>query len=202
MPRNWFEILVITLALASGAIGALAKKLREQAAKKRAQDAATRAELERLRTGRPAPEAAPPPPPAAPEPDLVRRRREQIERLRRGSRPGSTGESVVIQVPGVGPVVIARPAPQPTPRPADQRPKPPARREGKRKPRPSQAPAAPRLEPAGQASTARLVAAPESTEAVPTAARGTPLVPTTRDEWRRLIVMREVLGPPLALRGP
>ena len=203
--------MIIALALGSGAIGALVKKLREQAEKKRAQDVRVRAELERLRTGRdpeqPAGpgEAMPPPEPMAAEPELVRKRREHIERLRRGSQ-GQATETVVIQVPGAGPVVISRPVPQP--RPPVMRPGP-SRREPKRKAKPVAPPPPPARPPhvltPTESTTIRRVAEDDFAASSPTpgvAGTVTGTLPRTREEWRRLVVMREVLSPPLSMREP
>jgi hypothetical protein len=45
----------------------------------------------------------------------------------------------------------------------------------------------------------------QTTGTQPTAARAVAagqLVPNSPEEWRRALVMREVLSPPLAIRGP
>jgi hypothetical protein len=204
-PKNWFEIVVIILALGSGAIGALAKKSREQAEKKRAQDALMRAELERLRTGRdPEQPAEPVPQPVAAEPELVRKRREHIERLRRAAQAAPEG-AVVIQVPGAGPIVIARPSPRTAP--AGMRPAPP-RREPKRRAKPVAPPPpvpsrTPHVLTPTESTTQRRVDAYEpSTAPAPAAPMTAAALPRSREDWRRLVVMQEVLSPPLALREP
>jgi hypothetical protein len=209
-PKNWFELVVIVLALGSGAIGALAKKIREQAEKKRAQDALMRAELERLRTGRDPEQPAEPLPQPVAEPELVRKRREHIERLRRASQAATEG-AVVIQVPGAGPIVIARPTARPAPTarpvPPGMRPAPP-RRESKRRAKPIAPPApapsrTPHILTPTESTTRRRVDAYEPAAApAPAAATAAAALPRSREDWRRLVVMQEVLSPPLALREP
>lgn len=135
-----------------------------------------------------------------------------------GPAAGGPPQDLVIQLPGGRVLRIPAPQqpqgsqPQPQPRPQPQRPKrqPQPRPQSKSQPKPQ--PVA--LDPAysGESTTeARLgkplsvQQTPEEVYAIPSGvARPIPVLekPMTPADWRRAIVMREILDRPLALRDP
>lgn len=139
--------------------------------------------------------------------------------------PGPTrpprAQPPIVFIPGSsGPIVVtprkpARPGPQartPARPPAQQVPRAGKRPAAAPRQRPSQriAPAQPQERPAASASTSHGLLSDINTQA-PTAPVDLPTgqnmergenIPRTPGEWRRALVMREVLSKPLALRAP
>lgn len=172
---QYFHLIVIVLIVGSSAISWAFKKLQEQRARKQVADEIERRRLEMLRTGRdPGPRGEIAMEESRPEHDpesgrraeLARRRREQIEELRRRAAQRQAGQSgtlptaptaagpgaatqtpppplqqeVVIQLPGGRVLRI----PAPAPAGADIRPPQTARQGPKQSPRPPKPPRAPR----------------------------------------------------------
>jgi hypothetical protein len=221
MPRNWwFQLVVIVLALGSGVIGTIFKKLQEQAAKKRVQDELMRREVERLRTGRdPDREDASSAERARREAEVARRRKAQLEELRR--RAAQRGASA-----GPAPTTAGATASRPAavvvaPSPADGRVS-----RGKRS-RASKAsvPAPPLPSRASEASSsgpraaarARAAASAPGGSLLPRAASAADspetkelvdllsslrgfTAPRSVEELRRAVVLKELLDLPVSLR--
>lgn len=218
--QNLIQIIAIAIVLGVSGLSWLYRKLREQAALKRIEDERRRRQEELLRTGRD-PLAEPAPPDDGGEErrrqhEIAARREAELQELRRRQAgapiaqrpapaqvqvppgiliqiPGTSSPIVVKPLPGGGRVTTARtPAPpQRQPRPARPRGPRPTKRPAERKPEPVQRDT-PRPSPA-------LEQLPPPTS--PDAAAPSPH-PTTPEEWRRAIIMREILSPPLAARPP
>jgi len=254
---NWVRLVGLLIVFGFSLLSWVLRKLQEQAAKKKSQEAIERRELELLRTGRPSVPTpgtpaqvrvqtgpAPAAPAAATQSDVdrrieeLRRRREAMARQRAAAgtgpaptmtppvpaparptaaqqRPQADRPPPFVFIPGSsGPIV-----PQRTPRPAP--PTTPIPSQGQSPARPKREPKQePRRAPAGPASQGTLAAKLERRDAAhdakdaahdARAAIGSPPIPIARDdarvgfpstaaEWRRALISREVLSPPIALR--
>ncbi|MFM9995944.1 MAG: hypothetical protein ACKVU4_09095 [Phycisphaerales bacterium] len=224
MPRGLnFYIFLAVVAFWIG--GAVVRKLREQAQKKRAIDARRQREEDILRTGRD-PQKAAPTPEAALELRQQRavesRRTSELEELRRrragadrpAPAPSEAPAGIVIQIPGVAAPIVIKAIPRgPGLAPARGTPVPPPaapqratrqRPGSKRKPRPSTT--TPMIEPApADAAESTVFRAAAATPAQSTGLSGPDAVfeaPRTPAEWRRAMILREVLGTPVGMREP
>lgn len=222
---NYVQLIVLLIVMGFSGLSWLFRKIQEQAAKKRAMDQLERRKLEALRTGRDVGAEASGDVDAQAR-EQAARRRAQIEELRRRQQersrakvnvpaaertppmrplppilrvPGSSGPTVPQRGPGR--TTSIKPVPVPKPQRATQekrRPQPPkpARRPLEQRPVESRRITAP-LE------QQQLTAAPPE----PAPAREVLAVtgvsrPRSAAEWRRAIVLSELLSPPKALRGP
>jgi hypothetical protein len=253
---NWLRLLGLLIVFGFSLLSWVLRKLQEQAAKKKAQQAIENRELELLRTGRPgvptpgAPaqvrvQTGPPPaPPGTPTQSDVDRRIEELRRRREAMarqraapatgpaatmsapspaptaqtatpRPQTDRPRPFVFVPGSsGPIVpqrVPRPAPPTAPVPSQSQSPPRQKREPRQEPR--RAPAAPASQGTLAAKLERRDAAHQAKNAAhdARAAIGAPPAPVARDdsrvglpsaaaEWRRALISREVLSPPIALR--
>ncbi len=141
MNQQYVHLLVLLIVAGSSFFGWLVRVLKEQAAKKRAQEAIEKQKLETLRTGprsgdtvSASTQATLEAPTADPLQEAARRRREQIERARAAARastptpapsapqPSSSSDDltirlpngVVLKLPGNAPPTPAPPAPAPS----------------------------------------------------------------------------------------
>lgn len=226
MPRGLnFYIFLAVVAFWIG--GAVVRKLREQAQKKRSQDARRQREEDILRTGRD-PQKAAPTPEAALELRQQRavesRRTSELEELRRrragadrpAPAPSEAPTGIVIQIPGVAAPIVIKAIPRgPGLAPARGTlvPPAPAQRGPRQRPGPKrkQRTAAATVSPAsaaGDSASATVFRAPAATPAQSASATGSLgfsaafVPPRTPEEWRRAIILREVLATPLGLREP
>lgn len=219
--QNWTQLLVIALIIGFSVVSWAARKLQEQAAKRRALEEVDRRRTELLRTGKDPSLSAPAGPPMSEQEarlrEIATRRQAQLQELRkRAQMRQQQGGPVVVRAPGAGtprpapapvPTPVARPAPKARPvpqaRPAAV-PTPVQRPGTTRRVRPPARPAEPaRREEArveGESHTERLVK--EIPPEAPARKVERPdLVPSTAREWRRALVLREVLKPPPGLTG-
>ncbi|MEO0513143.1 MAG: hypothetical protein AAF108_09650 [Planctomycetota bacterium] len=229
MNNNYIQLILVFLVVGSGAVKWIIQRLQEQAAVKKAEQARARARAEALRTGRmePNPEQQAAEQLSRGQPsseqavrdrlaELAERRRRQIEAMRRQQGPTATtaappqASTSSPQAPSAPIPTQSVPRPFPSPRPgrdqapppqqsqvADRGPRPPRRRvrtvELPAEPTPTRRvrPAPP---PASSKASRRVTPAPE-----PEAVRSRITRPTPA-ELRRVIVLKEVLDPPIALR--
>lgn len=236
----FWQFLGVAVFLAAAGLQVAFRYMREQAARKRAEDARRRRDEELLRTGRD-------PRGGRPGDDDERRRREaviarrqaELEELRRRQAASSGGTAadvtgppggILIQIPGVPGPVIVRPIPRaqrppgatsspavpgrsPAGAPSAARPK----RPGRSRPVPSPSAARPARATAPAVRAPGSVAAPASSGLEhPSPGSIAPAVTPppelnrsivsgvlmSPEDWRRAIMMHEILSPPLALRDP
>lgn len=221
--QQFLHLIVILLIVGASFISWLAKKLKEQADKKRALQEMERRRLEALRTGKDPGAAVAAAPSGSPEElrlrELAARRQAQLQELRRrqqnrpqqgGGRPpivilapGSSGQGVpgapgVPGVPGSG-----RPRQGAPRQPAGSKPpSQPQRRPDQPRPRPASRPASEAREDTGESTTHRLVqdvrTPTTSKPRQPAMVLGAPM---NAQQWRRALMLREVLAPPPGLTG-
>lgn len=194
------------------------RKLQEQAAKKKARDAVERRKLESLRTGRTISEpVAVPTDPAEAARQEAAKRRAQIEELRRRQqervrqqaaaktapptarpstpprdRPVARPLPPIVKIPGSTGPTVPQTRPLPTPKPARPAPKRPVAKRPEPKPEPRRI-AAP-LTTQQPAPTAPAPAGPAGVSGAQ------PDRPRTPADWRRAIIMNEILSPPVSVR--
>lgn len=227
--QQWINLIVIALIVGFSALSWLARKLQEQAARKRALEEIERRREEMLRTGKdPAVLVAGP---ALSEQEarlreIAARRQAQLQELRRRAqmRQQSGGPvSVRTTPPPTPPRVATPPVPAPSPRPssatrppqAPGRPasRPPARPvpEPVRRPRPAPVETRSRPSPPPSRPAARVVEGESHAERLvpdvpiePPKPRVVPrwfTPPRSAAEWRRAVVLHEILSLPVAFRG-
>lgn len=220
--QQYLQLIILAIFIGVSGLTWLYRQLKEQAATKRAEDARRRREEEILRTGRD-PLRAPPTPEAREEQRridaVVARRESELQELRRrqaGARPTGSGEppGILIQIPGTAGPIVVKPVPRPRPGPAPTRaeapmPQPRPGRQGRQRPpgaqrqtrKPAPRPSEPQPSPLVERSEL-MPTEPAQPAPAPSLVRALAAAPQTPDEWRRAIVLREVLAPPLGLRPP
>jgi hypothetical protein len=227
--QQWINLIVIALIVGFSALSWLARKLQEQAARKRALEEIERRRAELLRTGKD-PGVVVEPVLSAQEArlqEIAARRQAQLQELRRRAQMRQQqGGSVTARVPGLPPrastpvpVPMPRPAPSPRPVPIARPPAPapprtpsrgpvePARRPRSAPPaavprpaRPAAIRPAPRPEVIGESHAERLV--PDVPLEPPRPKAGhRRWSPRSAAEWRRAVVLAEILGPPVGRKG-
>jgi outer membrane biosynthesis protein TonB len=228
--QQWINLIVIALIVGFSALSWLARKLQEQAARKRALEEIERRREEMLRTGKdPAVLVAGP---ALSEQEarlreIAARRQAQLQELRRRAqmRQQSGGPvSVRTTPPPTPPRVATPPVPAPSPRPSSatrppQAPGRPASRppakpvpEPVRRPRPAPVetrsrPSPPPSRPAasrvveGESHAERLVPDVPIEPPKPRVVLRWFTPPRSAAEWRRAVVLHEILSLPVAFRG-
>lgn len=213
MRQQLIQLLIAMIVVLPPVLNWLYQTLKKQKERRDAEAARQRRELEQLRTGRAAEEPAVSAEQTRRQREVNQRREAELAELRRrigtaGGQPA--GESILIQIPGSsGPIVVQRaPRTRTEPEhPAPQR-RPQRAKRGGRNPRTAAVQGSPRrMDDAPDTGvTQRLIA--DGAVAIGPPAGETPAAATlgvgawTAEDWRRAFVIREVLGSPLALRGP
>jgi hypothetical protein len=239
---NYIRLIGFLIIVGFSVLSWVLRKIQEQAAKKKAQEAIERRELELLRTGRAEVATAPtnvPSPSAAsapPSQSEVDRRIEELRRRREAmARRRAEEGGRVMAPPTSAPPVAPRPAPPERPsvfvpggaegpifvprqrtdastiaRPATPIPAPTVARtqQEQRAEQPKRGKTASRN--AGRGNLAATLQKRDEAQAVKTAETAPPLppaiirssdaIPRSGAEWRRALIAREVLAPPLGLR--
>lgn len=227
--QNNLQLIIFLVVIGFSALQWIARKLQEQAAIKKAQEARARARLEALRTGRPDTSDDESSPPTSPDDavrdrlqELAERRRRQIEAMRRQQGQSTQTAGSPPGTPSTGPATLSPPRATPQPLPTPLRPAPIRRPQPQanapvRSPFPRPTPTRPL--PDRRRTAADVVPGPTLSLRDPppltadAATKPTVLAPPmlhadrtfrkpSRQELRRTIILREILDPPIALRGP
>lgn len=220
----WLQILIMIVVIAGPALGAMFRKLREQQVRRQQQIARERQMLESLRTGRPIGQESRGESASGEASELAKRRAQQLEELRRLQQARQAGTAR--QSPA-SPGQRNKPqAPQASSRAAEARQAAERRRakaEAQRRAKEQQEaiarqaaeaerqrrakvaqvtePLAAHANEEGDGNVHRLVHDVESIARQQKPAGGT-LGRMKAADWRRALILREVLTPPLSVRKP
>jgi hypothetical protein len=247
---NYIRLIGFLIIVGFSVLSWVLRKVQEQAAKKKAQEAIERRELELLRTGRPesgvmtarvATTSAPPAPAGPPAQSEVDRRIEELRRRREAMarRRAEEGSRTVTQTSASAPPTAPSPRPAPPPdrptvfvpggsegpifvprqrtdastsaRPATPAPRPAvARAKRDQRPEEPKRPAKPASRNGGRGHLADTLERRDASQAArnaetapappPLVIRSSDAIPRSPAEWRRALIAREVLAPPLGLR--
>ncbi|MBM4107931.1 MAG: hypothetical protein FJ255_03835 [Phycisphaerae bacterium] len=225
--QQWVNLLVVAMIVGFSAIGWVVRKLQEQAAKKRAIEEVERRRSELLRTGKDPALGGPAGPPMTEQEarlrEIAARRQAQLQELRRRAQARQQQEGpgpVVVRAPTAGtpgrvpiPATVAQPVPRVVRRPSAARParaaQPTARPPQPRPAHQASADAKPKHvppahdvseHPEGESFAHRLV--PDvPIEAPVRAPVKTRFVPRSAADWRKALVLREIIKPPPGLTG-
>lgn len=228
--NNWIQILIPVAVILGPLLGQLIKKLNEQAELKKIELERERVRDELLRTGRspdgvvvqaterarlPAPKPAPQGGAAARTnlEEIARRRQAQLEELRRRQQAARVQPTVRPQptvrapappagAPARSPIQAAPPTRRAQPAPRQQaRPARPKGKQPIRTIRPAGGAGPAPSGYSGPSTTLAQLGTLTNTSSVPAPARQPAMrLPGSVSEWRRAIVLAEVLGPPVSLR--
>lgn len=212
MRQQLIQLLLAAIVVLGPVLNWLYHTLKKQKARRDAELQRERRELEQLRTGRPVAEPAIPPEELRRQREVNTRREAELAELRRRMAGQTPTEGILIQIPGTsGPIVVQR-VPRQAPAPAGsgpQRQGRPQRSKRSGKPARSAPAAAPKAAPARRALQPA-VEAEETRRLTTDSTADTPAAPEswmgtenwTPADWRRAVLIREVLGTPLGLRAP